>query len=271
MPIFKSKSSKKSEVPPLIHPPLLEAIFEIRWEIEHNPENGRTNDPSYPMLYGSLYERLKKDFSITEDLPSAQAHPDATPYIPRHRMRKEKNGYPLIQIGPGILTVNDSKGYRWSSFRPLILRVVESLFDLYPKNGSPLNLSKSELRYVNGVGFDIGRENPLSFLAEKLHMKVELSPQFFELNSLDDKPNALGLNLSYPLDKPMGNLAIGASLGQFEGRPAFIQQILIQSFGDMTPSDVKGFVQWLQEAHTAAENSFLALFKGNLMEKFGGA
>lgn len=271
MAIFKAEKIKKTETPLLLHPPVIEAIFELRWEIENDQQNGRMRDPSYPMMYGRLYERLKKDFPVIEDLPSVQAHPETTPFVPRHRMRKERNGYPLIQVGPGIITVNDAKGYCWTNFRALILRLVESVADLYPATNQPLNFIKSEIRYVNGIRFDIARENPLSFLAEKLHMKVELDPELFELNKLNERPNAVGLNLSYALEKPMGNLAISANLGQFEGKPAFIQQTLIQSFGELTPSDVAGFTPWLDEAHNVAENCFQVFCKGALMEKFCGA
>ncbi len=270
MAIFKTEKPKKSEIPPLLHPPLIEAIFEIRWEIESDEQSGRMRDPSYPMMYGSLYERLKRDFPVIEDLPATQAHPETAPYVPRHRMRKEKNGYPLVQVGPGIITVNEAKGYSWSSFRSLILKIVESVIDLYPKGVSPLNLSKAELRYVNGIKFDIARENPLSFLEEKLHMKWEMNPEFFEEGLVQERPNAFGMTISYPLNKPMGNLAMSVNLGQFESRPAFIQQTLIQSVGELAPSDVEGFSLWLQEAHTAAESCFHTFCKGSLMEKFCG-
>jgi len=270
MPIFKAEKSKKTETPILLHPPLIEVIFELRWEIENDQQTGRMRDPSYPMMYGSLYERLKKDFPIIEDLPSTQTHPEATPYVPRHRMRKEKNGYPLIQVGPGILTLNDSKGYSWKRFRDLSLRLIESIMDLFPKGVMPLNFIKCEVRYVNGIRFDMARENPLAFLEEKMHMKVEPDADLFELNKLNERPNAVGLNLSYALEKPMGNLAISANLGQFEGKPAFIQQTLVQSFGELAPSDMGSFGSWMEEAHTVAENTFQVFCKGALMEKFTG-
>lgn len=271
MPIFKADKIKKTETPILLHPPLIEAIFELRWEIENDQQNGRMRDPSYPMMYGRLYERLKKDFPIIEDLPSVQAHPETTPFVPRHRLRREKNGYPLVQVGPGIVTVNLAKGYSWSQFRSLILRLVECVTELYPTDGLPLNFIKTELRYVNGIRFDIARENPLSFLADKLHMKLELDPELFEQNKLNERPNAVGLNLAFALEKPMGNLAISANLGQFEGKPAYIQQTLIQSFGELAPSDAAGFNPWLDEAHMVAETCFQVFCKGDLMEKFTGA
>ncbi len=269
MPIFKAE--KKNEIPALLHPPLIEAIFEVRWEMETDSQTQRLRDPSYPMMYGRLYERLKKDFPIVEDLPSIQAHPEAAPYVPRHRVRKEKIGYPLIQVGPGIVTINETKGYSWTNFRFLILRVVESIIELFPTDAIPLNFIKAELRYVNGIRFDIAKENPLQFLAEKLHMKVEVPLELFHQNNVHERPNAVALNLSYALEKPMGNLVLNAGLGQFEGKPAFIQQTLIHSVGELVPSDAETFTNWLEEAHNVAEHSFKAFCKGALMEKFCGA
>lgn len=135
----------------------------------------------------------------------------------------------------------------------------------------PLNFTKSEIRYVNGIRFDIARENPLAFLAEKLHMKIELDPDLFARNALHERPNGVGLNLAYALEKPMGHLAISANLGQFEGKPAFIQQTSIQSIGELVPSEGDAFALWLEEAHQVAENCFQVFCKGALMEKFCGA
>jgi uncharacterized protein (TIGR04255 family) len=275
MPIFKSEKVKKNEIPPLLNPPLIEVIFELRWELESlQPREGAPvlmRDPSYPVMYGRLYERLKKDFPITEDLPSVQAHPETAPYVPRHRMRKGKNEYPLIQVGPGIVTINETKNYSWSKFCALVEKVVSSLLDLYPEQSAPMNFMKAEVRYVNGIRFDLARENPLSFLAEKLHTKIELSPEMYVLNNLSERPNGVGLNLSYVIEKPMGNLSLGINMGQFEGKPTFIQQTLIQSFGELVPSDSEGISLWLEESHTVAENCFQVLCKGELMDHFGRA
>lgn len=271
MPIFKSEKIVKHETPLLLNPPLLEVVFELRWELENNEQTGRMKDPSYPMMYGRLYERLKKDFPMIEDLPSVQAHPEAAPYVPRHRMRKEKNGYPLVQVGPGLVTVNGAKGYGWDGYKALMLRVIESIVELYPQESSPLNFIKSELRYVNGIRFDIARENPLHFLAEQLHIKVEMDGELAVKNGLHERPNALGLNIAYALEKPMGNLAISTHLGQVEGKSAFVQQAVIHSVGEFVPVDVEGFSLWLEEAHTVAENCFQTLCKGQLMNKFAGA
>lgn len=263
MPTFKS--GKIEKLPILLNPPLLEAIFELRWGLQQDTKTGRVRDPAYPMLVGRLYERFKKDFPFTEDLPSVQAHPETAPFVPRHRMRKDKDSYPLMQIGPGIITLNHAKGYSWSDFKERILRVLEAVQELQTP---PLNFIKSELRYVNGIRFDLARENPLAFLSEKLHTKVELDPEFFMLNGMQDRPNGVGVNLSYVLDKPVGFLGISANLGHVDNKNAYIVQIGIQSFAEMVPSDAENFAPWLDEAHNAAEHSFKVFCKGPLMKQF---
>jgi uncharacterized protein (TIGR04255 family) len=222
------------------------------------------------MMYGRIYEKLKGDFPLIEDLPSVQVHPEGGPYVVRHRMRKERNGWPLLQIGPGIVTVNDGKGYSWRQFSSLIMKVMESIIDLYPTGTLPLNFVKSEIRYINAIPFDIQRENPLSFLGEKLHLKVDMDRQLLEMNDMIDKPNAVSVNLAYPLNRPVGNLMISANLGQIDMKPAYILQSVIQSAGESVPQEESAMDLWLREAHDVAESCFLSLCKGALMQKFCG-
>ncbi len=262
------KLEEKTDIPLLLVPPLAEVIFELRWELQGDAQTGVYRDQAYPMMYGRMYERLKKDFPIIEDLPSVQAHPDTAPYVVRHRLRKEKNGWPLIQVGPGILTINDGRGYCWRQFKQLILRVVELIADLYPTSGRPLNFLKSEIRYVNAIGCDPQKENALTFLEEKLHTKVELPLELFTTSQIGPYPHAVGLNLAYPLNRPLGHFACSLNLGQAEGKPAYILQSVVFSLGEVVPQDKEAFDAWLAEAHTVAKSSFVSFCKGPLMQKF---
>lgn len=269
MAILGTKIENKNEIPLLLAPPMLEAIFEIRWELLGDQQTGRYKDPAYPMMYGRMYERFKKDFPLIEDLPSVQMHPEASPYVVRHRMRKDKTSWPLIQVGPGIATVNDAQGYSWTRFKETILRLVQAISDLYPEGPSRLQWMKAEVRYVNGVPINLESENALAFLAEKLHTRIDLDPDLFALNEVEESPVALGLNLAYPLNRPKGHFALSINLGQMENKSAYILQSLIQSGGDAVPQDRNQFEAWLLQAHKASQNSFYSLFKGQLMQSFG--
>jgi uncharacterized protein (TIGR04255 family) len=261
---------QRNEIPILLNPPLVEVIYELRWELQGDPQTARFHDVAYPMMYGRMYEKLKKDFPLIEDLPSVQMHPDASPFVVRHRIRKERNGWPLLQIGPGIVTINDGRGYSWTRFKRLILQVMEAIIDLYPMETFALNFVKSEIRYINAIAFDIQQENPLDYLAEKLHLKVELDRQLFERNDLSDKANAVSINLAYALNRPVGTFMVSTNLGQVDGRPAYILQSVVQSLGETAPQEESGLERWLKEAHEVEENCFMSLCKGPLLQRFCG-
>lgn len=268
MSVPKSEKFRASQIPPLLHPPLVEAIFEVRWELKADSETRRLRDPAYPMMYGRLYERMKKEFPVIEDLPSVNVHPEASPFVVRHRMRKEKNGYPLLQIGPGIAAVNAAKGYGWKTLSSWALKLVGAIEELFPTGSIPLNFIKGELSYLNGFPFDVQKENPLSFFREKLHTNIEIAPEIFSLPAVNASPHAVNFQTAYPLSRPTGNLVLSASLGHVNEKPAYLVQTVIESLGEMVPSSYSGFEPWLEEAHEVAEHCFASLCKGALLEKF---
>ena len=268
MTSFPSKN-KRTEIPPLLNPPLLEAIFELRWELQGDPQTSRYRDPSYPMMYGRLYEKFKKEFPKNEDLQSTQMHPEATPFVVRHRLRKEDGGWPLVQVGPGILTLNEAKDYSWSKFSQMASEMVEAISDLYPPGDFPLNFIKAELRFVNGIHFDPTRSPSLAWMRDKLHTTVQLPERLFSFEGLKEQAIGFGLNVALPLDSISGVVALSTNLGQVDNMPAFITQTMIQSVGESAPQDRRGFEVWLDEAHRAAEHVFLSLCDGDLIRQFG--
>jgi uncharacterized protein (TIGR04255 family) len=247
----------QSKITPLFNPLLLEAIFELRWELQADQQSGRYRDPAYPMMYGRIYEHLKESFPLIEDLPTVQVHPEASPYAVRHRLRKERDSLPIVQIGPGIVTINDMKGFSWSKFKSLALQLIELVDSLYPKAVMPLNFIGAELRYINGLPHPLG--NPLLFLAEKLQIKIEPPKDVLKEQTA---PKHVGLNLAYPLSLPVGNLLLSVNMGQMESQPAFIIQSVVQSGGEVVPQNKDELDRWLTRSHEVAERSFESLCKG---------
>lgn len=256
----------QAKISSLSNPFLLESIFEIRWELQGDQQSGRFRDPAYPMMYGRMYEHLKNDFPLIEDLPSVQAHPEVTPYTVRHRLRKERNSMPLVQIGPGILTINDGKDYSWNEFKALAIRLMELVDSLYPKSTMGLNFVKAELRYITGIPFT--QEDPLAFLSDKLRIKVAVPHDLLLQPAV---ANNVGINLAYPLSQPVGNLILSANLGQVDSKPAYIMQSVIQSGGEVVPQNGKELDRWLARANVAADQSVQSLTKGLFLHQLTGA
>jgi uncharacterized protein (TIGR04255 family) len=76
--------------------PLVEAIFEIRWELEKS--NLGLIDPNYKLIIGRIYDKLKAEYPYYEQLPTANIPDGIAEYITQHRFRTAENSWPLIQI-----------------------------------------------------------------------------------------------------------------------------------------------------------------------------
>src|SRR5688572_5700647 len=101
---------------PLPKKPLVEAILEIRWAIQPQAD-GEGIDPGFSIFLGRFYDKVSSEFPESENLPAAMMPEQITPYLVRNRFRKTKGGWPLVQVGPGILSANDTEAYDWSTFR----------------------------------------------------------------------------------------------------------------------------------------------------------
>jgi uncharacterized protein (TIGR04255 family) len=214
-----------------------------------------------------MYDRFKKEYTVAEDLPSVQMHPDASPYVGRHRMRKSATEWPIVQVGPGILTISEDKGYSWDRFRDEIVRIFEAFTDFYPASTFPLNILKTELRFINAVNMEEG-EDLMKFFAEKLHTRLELDQGLYAKNKIKPNPEGLTLSAGFQILEPVGNAMLGIGSGAAEDKPAIIQQMVFQSGGENAPQDLGALDPWLDSMHGIAKNWFETLFQGELLQKF---
>lgn len=67
--------------------PLVEAIFELQWELEARGE-GFEVDPHIKLLIGRMYDRLEDEYPFPEPLPLATMPDEIAPHIVRHRFRR---------------------------------------------------------------------------------------------------------------------------------------------------------------------------------------
>ncbi len=95
--------------------PLLEAILEIKWALSPHSENiGNGTDPHYKILLGRMFDKISDTgglYPIHEELPAARIPDEFAGHIVQHRFLVEAGGWPLIQLGPGILTLNETENY----------------------------------------------------------------------------------------------------------------------------------------------------------------
>ena len=246
--------------------PLVEAIFELRWELKESGE-GVKLDPHYKILVGSLYSRLKDEYPEHEPLPASSLPDDMAGHIIQHRFRKGKNEWPLIQIGPGIFAVNDTAGYIWEDFEEKVMNAVTSLFELYPEPEN-IKISSLLLRYIDAVEFNYQSDNIYNFLSTHMKTGVELSPALFKNTGVEDLPSSFDWRFSYPCKKPDGTIHLRFVKGKKENTDGLIWETMVQSTGDSAAQMKERIKDWLIDAHDLTDDWFFKLIEGELERKF---
>lgn len=252
----------------LANPPLVEVILEIRWELQEGTVPQTKTDPHYVLLPGKLHATLSKNYPYHEPLPQASIPDEITPYTVKHRFRHEKDGWPLIQIGPGILTVNHTKKYTtFDEFLPLAVSAVNELFKVYPEPEN-LKISNLLLRYIDAKEFDYKKEDIQVFLRDKMGVPILLPDKLFNNTGVDRIPRSFTWNTSFSCNMPNGLATLKFATGLSNGKPALIWEQIVQSSHDDVPDMPKGFKNWIKDAHKLTESWFLSLIKGDLEQEF---
>ncbi len=245
--------------------PLVEALLEIRWDLES--AGPVAIDRGYPFAVGRLYDRIRDNYPIVEEL-SAASVPDAmTPHVVKYRFRVAKDSWPVVQIGPGIATLNYTDSYSWDLFRASALSFAPSLVEAYAE-ASPIKPSMVLARWINAIQFDPGQEDVVEFLAKKFHTTCKLPEGIENYGRNSGAPAGFNLRVARPLKDPDSVATLQISTGVRNGSPALIWELHVLSQGDMAPGLGNEFEGWLDSAHTVIEDWFFSLIEGELYDKF---
>jgi len=254
--------------------PLVEVIFELRWDLEEiedqqqnlGPEMGI--EPNYQIILGRFYDRIHKEYQYYEKLPAAKMPEDISAYIVQHRFRKDKNSWPLVQLGPGIVTLNDTDNYTWEDFRSRITQLIELLFEVYPKSSENLKFNKIQLRYIDSVEFDFKNNNIFEFLRDKMKTKIHLPDSLFNSNIVNHLPSGLDLRFSFPSNKPIGSINLRFGSGTRRNKSALLWETMIFSKKKDVPNSKSGILEWAIKAHDITHDWFFKIIEGDLEKRF---
>ncbi len=248
--------------------PLVEAILEVKWQLQPVKPDGAI-DPHFRLLVGRLYDRILGEYPYHEELPSAGIPDEITAHVVKHRFRTAENNWPVVQVGPGILTLNDTHKYTWDDFHARAERLVGTLFDAHPRS-EELHISNLLLRYIDAVDLDYRSENALEFLREKLQVSVELPKDLFEDRDTDPRPHHLSWHSTFRCENPNGVVHMKISTGQRDKSPAILWETMVQSVGNHVPSMPGEFAGWIAGAHEVTNHWFFTLIEGDLERRFSG-
>ncbi|MBA7668836.1 hypothetical protein ES703_76953 [subsurface metagenome] len=249
----------------LKNPPVLEALFELKWRLQDKPFR---TDPHYKILIGSMYDKLKSEYPFHEQLPASSIPDELVGYVIQHRFRKDQNQWPLIQLGPGIIVLNDTQKYSWSDFSDRISKMLEALFASYPDADKNLDFNSSLLRYINAIPFNYDEKNIFQFVKERLKVTVDVVDKLFEDTGVNSSPSGINLGFTFPSNKPPGSIRLQFNRGKIKDSDALIWETYVQSLDKETPKNIDTALGWADTAHILSEDWFFKLVKGELLRRF---
>ncbi|MBI5788034.1 MAG: TIGR04255 family protein [Candidatus Schekmanbacteria bacterium] len=247
--------------------PLVESILEIKWTLA-SPAPNILIDPHYKLLLGRLYERLSSNYPEHEQLPSAMIPDEMAAHIVQHRFRYSSGDWPLVQIGPGIITINDTHKYTWDDFRSRCIDIIHKLFSAHPKP-SDLKIEGLFLRYIDAVEFDYESTDIYTFLREKMKVTLEL-PQNLFTNNIRKLPNLFSWQSAFSCANPKGMVTVCFATGHKEAKPALLWETMVHTTGANVPPLPEGFQKWIDSAHTITDDWFFKIIEGELERRFSG-
>lgn len=261
--------------------PLVEAWLEIRWELVSQQPASLSlhqSDPDFPFALGAFYNSIKDEYGHRESLmPASIPEELLPPYMVRYRFRSKPEVWPVLQLGPGIATVNFTKPYSWRRFKSTALYLREKLLAAYGENKP--RAQQVALRYRNAIDFDYGAHDLLEWMSDYINLNVSPS-QFIPGSTGRTKwPTSMNVSMSYELKKPdgVGSIRIATAIKNDDSESSKPSQTSVVLFELEVVSktdvpqldDIDGFEDWLSSAHGVTHEWFLALIQGPLARQYG--
>lgn len=240
----------------LVKAPLVEVIFEIRWDSQ-NPQD--INE--FQILLGSMYSKLNQKY-----INKINLLPDPNlPYgffigNPTHRFQS-KDGYPLFQLGPGVLSVNTvDSNYYWNSFLLDIKEVVDVFCELFHPLQQQATLI---LKYIDFFNLDYTKECVFDFLSKKLNINIE--SKLFE----GKKPHKFNFSTSCALEN--GSFSLNINTGFNKINNAQVHGLIVESnfSKEISFSTINAEIDsYLKYSHEYLSTFFKQMTNGSLYDSF---
>lgn len=255
---------------------LVEAWLEIRWQLEESDGQLR-RDPEFESALWVFYENVKDRFSHRTALDSTKLPVDFAPHLVRYQFRKKEDEWPVIQLGPGIASINYTTTYNWRDFKKECLFLREQLTTSYERN---LTIDSLVLRYRNSIPFQYSQNNLFEFLSENLNVAIDKPYSIPGNAGKSESPIGLNLVMSFDLGKETGNgtLKLGTGVaketdnttGLERKSETIVFEFEVASRKEKPPNlyDKQQFEQWITSAHLIIHDWYFSLIDGPIREEY---
>ena len=231
--------------------PLMEVIFELKWEVQNRDDLAR-----YQYLPGDLFSELKDSYPFRQSLVAPEIPIDLLKHKAVYRFRVKEGKYPLFQVGPGVITLNtDDDTYYWATYYDRAKELLSAFYKVYATESESFT---PHLRYIDFIAADFGSLNVFEFINENL--QLDFSKDFHKGYS---NPNDINLGFSYGTE--LGNFFFNLTRANSNGRDGILLQ---SSLSGSSEQSIDGILMWLKNSHEFLSNTFKEITKGSLYESF---
>lgn len=253
------------------HAPLVEVIAEVRWSvISLSAIPGGAVDPAFRLGRDKFTERAKKlGYVQVEELAPAQVPIEILGRRPLLRFRKQKNKWPLYQIGQGIFSCNIVPPYDgWMDFRQSLRLGLEALFEALPLGSDFGRLEKLELRYIDAFTAEHGLKSYDAFVREALGIGVSVREGLAQVSG--GQPIEFStVEIQFPLREENSRLLLKVSPGEKDGIPAAIAEFRVTAQNGNRFTEAEHVGDWMDFAHGRLHSAFEFTTSKKLKEKMG--
>jgi uncharacterized protein (TIGR04255 family) len=238
--------------------PLQEVIFEIRWPLQPDSTGKFLTDPEFPFVLGKFDALMKDKFPYRLKKHSIPLPSSLFNYQTLYQFWEAGQTWPVVQIGPGIATVNDTdKKYDWEkNFLPNIHFTLQAL----EKSYGSIDYSNVSLRYIDVVRVaDYGFKDWQSFVHNNINFSFE--------NHFDTPCELREFNFQQSFEtNNTGRITVTFSTGKKKrNEDTFVWQTNIAHSEHLNREKV---LSWLKLAHIEVSNLFKKICKDHFYASF---
>lgn len=250
-------------------PPLAEAWLEVQWQLDATGIPNTVVDSKFPFALGLFRSKVKNEFGDITPLDPSRFPQELLPNAVHYRFTPVDKSWPMLQIGPGVASVNFSDPYTWEDFKARSMYLREQINDVYEND---IQVKRLDLRYRNIFEFDYESRDLLQYLQKDLNITIAFPKHISDEITQLSWPQHLNSTFSYDLKKPTGRGAIRIATGKKTATqaPVIVVELEVISTQDSMAywSTDDGFAKWLENAHDVIHEWFFAIIEGDLFDKF---
>lgn len=235
--------------------PLREAIFDLFWDSPVD-KSGIKLDKEFELSQGKFQINVSDKFPVHKRI-----FPQGTSIkvygVPLHQFWKGDVQWPVIQLGPGVLTVNETdKNYDWEkTFRPNIFFAMEALrksYDICPE------LNRVSLKYIDSVDIHES-ENLGEFLKKNLLTEIE------NRYKVPGTLSGLNLNQVFDVDDSKVSVNIQTAVNNITRSKAIVWVTSVIRTGKISEKEL---ALWIDKAHGFASSLFVDMLNPDFYAYF---